>query len=92
MRPRLGGLPHLDTFTWQIVTSADRVTRTLADRETRLGGSPHLSCKRDQNMDKRVTPSRRVTSPTRGPPPPRKQTLTLIETNKVYSKSFSGNS
>ena len=25
-RPRLGGLPHLDTFTWQIVTPADRVT------------------------------------------------------------------
>ena len=26
MRPRLGGLHHLDTFTWQIVTLADRVT------------------------------------------------------------------
>ena len=26
MRPRLGGLPHLATFTWQIVTPADRVT------------------------------------------------------------------
>ena len=25
-RPRPGGLPHLETFTWQIVTSADRVT------------------------------------------------------------------
>ena len=25
-RPRLGGLPHLETFTWQIVTPADRVT------------------------------------------------------------------
>ena len=23
---RLGGLPHLETFTWQIVTPADRVT------------------------------------------------------------------
>ena len=35
------------------------------------GGSPHLSCKRDQikmrdYMDRRVTPSKRVTSPTRG--------------------------
>ena len=41
----------------------------LADRTTRLGGSPHLSCKRDQDkirnyMDRRVTPPRRVTSPT----------------------------
>ena len=26
MQPRLGGLPHLETFTWQIVTPADRVT------------------------------------------------------------------
>ena len=25
-RPRLGGLPHLETFTWRIVTPADRVT------------------------------------------------------------------
>ena len=26
-------------------------------------------------MDRRVTPPKRVTSPTRGPPPPRKQAL-----------------
>ena len=49
-----------------------------ADRATRRGGSPHLSCKRDQGeirsyMDRRVTPPRRVTSPTWGPPPPCKQ-------------------
>ena len=67
-RPRVGGLPHLETFTWQIVTPADQVTY-LADRETRLGGSPHLSCKRDQDnirnsMDRRVTPPKQVTSPT----------------------------
>ena len=42
--------------------------------------SPHLSCKRDQIemrdcMDKRVTPPKRVTSPTWDPPPPRKQAL-----------------
>ena len=54
----------------------------LADRATRLGGSPHLSCKRDQNkirnyMDKRVIPPRRVTSPTWGPPPPCKQALKI---------------
>ena len=51
----------------------------LADRATRLGGSPHLSCKRNQNkinyMDRRVTPPGRVTSPTWGPLPPCKQAL-----------------
>ena len=108
------GYTHLETFTWQNLTPAERVTlpwvpevflacggifgvgrRTkpreklfraghykdltetgnrakkvsgtlgrvagLADRATRLGGSPHLSCKRDQikmrdYMDRRVTP------------------------------------
>ena len=44
------------------------------DRATRLGGSPHLSCKREQikirdYMDRRVTPR------TWGPPPPCKQAL-----------------
>ena len=47
------------------------------------GGSSHLSCKRDQiemrnYMDRRVTPPKRVTSPTLGPPPPCKQALTLL--------------
>ena len=36
--------------------------------EVTFGGSPHLSCKRDQ-MDMRVTPPEPVTSPTRGTPP-----------------------
>ena len=62
LSPRLTGLPY------------------LADRATRPGRSPHLSCKHDQNkirnhIDRRVTPSRRVTSPTWGPPPPCKQAL-----------------
>ena len=43
--------------------------------EVTCGGSPHLSCKRDHikmrdYMDRRVTPPKRVTSPTWGPPPP----------------------
>ena len=43
--------------------------------EVTCGESPHLSCKRDQMkmrdyMDRRVTPAKRVTSPTWGPPPP----------------------
>ena len=46
----------------------------------RLVGLPHLSCKRDPSkmrdyMDRRVTPPKRVTSPTWGPPPPCKQAL-----------------
>ena len=28
IRPRLGGLPHLETFTWQNLTPAARVTRS----------------------------------------------------------------
>ena len=48
--------------------------------EVTFGGSPHLSCKRDQiemreYMERRVTPTKRVTSPTWGPPPPCKQAL-----------------
>ena len=50
--------------------------------EVTCGGSPHLSCKRDQiemrdYMDRRVTPSKRITSPTWSPPPPCKQAPNL---------------
>ena len=48
--------------------------------EVIYGGSPHLSCKRDEiemrdYMDRRVTQTKRVTSPTWGPQPPCKQAL-----------------
>ena len=48
-----------------------------------FGGSPHLSCKRDQikmrdSMDRRVTSPKRVTSPTWGPPPPCKRAFNLL--------------
>ena len=53
--------------------------------EVKYGGSPHLSCKRDQIkwemrdcMEKRVTPPKRVTSPTWGPPSPCKQALIFL--------------
>jgi len=54
----------------------------LADRATLQDGLPHLSCKHDRikirdYMERRVTPPRRVTSPTWGPPPPCKQALSL---------------
>ena len=49
--------------------------------EVICGGSPHLSCKRDQikmrdYMDRWVTSPKRVTLPTWGLPPPCKQALT----------------
>ena len=48
--------------------------------EVTCGGLPHLTCKRDQikmrdYMDRRVTPPKRVTSPTWGSRPPCKQAL-----------------
>ena len=51
--------------------------------EVTCGGSPHLTRKRDQikmreYLDRRVTPPKRVTSPTWGPLPPCKQTLTIV--------------
>ena len=54
----------------------------LPDRATCLCGSPHLSCKRDHikmrdYMDRRVTPAKRVTSPTWGAPPSCKQALNI---------------
>ena len=56
----------------------------LAGPATRLGGSPHLSCKRDEikirnYMDRRVTPPRWVISPTWGPPPSCKRALRHIK-------------
>ena len=51
--------------------------------EETCGVSPHLSHKCDQNkmrdyMDRQVTPPKRVTSPTWGPPPQCKKALTCI--------------
>ena len=68
IRFRLGGLPRLETFTWQNLTQL-RGLPGLADQATRLGGSPHLSCKRDQikmreYINWRVTPPKPVTLPT----------------------------
>ena len=71
-RPRVGGLPHLETFTWQKATPVGRITLP-----SRPGNQPRrvtrLSCKRDREkmrvyMDRRATPPRRVTSPTAGSP------------------------
>ena len=58
-----GGRPQIGDVTW--------------------GGSPDLSCKRDQfkmrdYMDRRVTPSKRFTSTTWGPPPPCKHSQPLL--------------
>ena len=55
-----------------------------------VGDPRYLSCKRDQikmreNMDKRVTPSKRVTSPTWGPPPPCKQALNKHRSGRLHN-------
>ena len=57
--------------------------------EVTRGGLPHLTCKRDHIkmrdcMDRRVTPPKRVTSPTWGPPPPCKQALRLCPHVSVF--------
>ena len=65
IRPRPGGLPHLETFTWQNLTPAERVTRS-----GRPGYPPW-----------RVTPPKPVTSPTWGPSPPCKQALKIVWAN-----------
>ena len=62
-----------------------RGLRGLPDRATRLGGSPHLSCKRNQiktidYMERRFTPAKRVTLPTWGLSPPCKQGLSWAQT------------
>ena len=51
--------------------------------EVPCSGSPHLSCKHDQNkrrgyMDSQGTPPKRVTSPIWAPPPPCKQALSIM--------------
>ena len=50
--------------------------------EVTCGGLPLLTCKRDQikmrdYIDRRVTPLKRVTSPSWGPPPSCKQALNI---------------
>ena len=73
----------------------DRGWRALpgrADRATRVGGSPHLSCKRDQiktrdYMNRRVTPPNRFTSRTWGSPPPFKQ-ASICQGNRISSRNF----
>ena len=53
--------------------------------EVTCGGSPHLSCKRNDEIkmrdyiDRRVIPPKQVTSPTWGPPPPCKELLIHLD-------------
>ena len=61
-------------FTWRWGPQVGEVT---------FGGLPHLSYKRDPikmryYMNRRVTPPKRVTSPTWDPPPQCKQTLSVM--------------
>ena len=56
--------------------------------EVICGGLPYLSCKSDKikirdHMDRRITPPKRVTSPTWVPPPPCKQAFSALRVNKL---------
>ena len=56
--------------------------------EVTCDGSPYLSCKRNQvkvrdYMDRRVTPPKRVTSPTWSSSPPCKQALVVLKMKRV---------
>ena len=54
---------------------------------------PHLTCKRDhikiRDLDRRVTPPKRVTSPTWDPPPPCKQALRPMYQSEMFLRSSS---
>ena len=76
-------LPHLKTLTWQTVTLTD--SHYLADQATRLGGSTHLSCARDQDKIRNYT-GRQVTSPTWGILPPCQQAITYHTENSTTHK------
>ena len=53
--------------------------------EVQFGGSPHLSCKRDQVKMTNYM-DRRVTSPNWGPPAPCKQALSYSEVENYFNK------
>ena len=61
-------------FTWKWGPQIGEVT---------CGGSPHLSCKRDQ-IEMRSYMDGQVTPPTWGPPSPCKQALNLHITDVAY--------
>ena len=71
------------TYTWSVTIQCRACLHEgggLQVGEVTCDGLPHLSCKCDHIkrrdcMDRRVTPPKRVTSPTWGPPPPCKQAL-----------------
>ena len=74
--PRLGGLNHLNRFTYQNTTSADRVTRP-----GRPGNPPSrvtLPIMKTSSSKMRDYMERRVTPPAWGPPLPCKQTLLTV--------------
>ena len=87
--PGQAGYPTSKRLHGKIWSRLRGLPGRLADRVTRLSGSPHLSCKRDQikmrdYMDRRVALPKQVTSPTWGPPPPCKQALNWCHRNQNY--------
>ena len=77
----------------ELLRACLRGGRGLQIGEVTCGRSPHLSWKSDQikkrdYMDRQVTPPKRDTSPTWGPPPPCKQALNMITGVKKLNKVF----
>ena len=77
-------LPHYVNWeTWSLIRACLHEGGGPQVGVVACGGLPHLTCKRDpikmrDYMDRRVPPPpNRVTSPSWGPPPPRKQALTV---------------
>ena len=75
IRPRLGGLSHLETFTWQILTPAEEGYPFWQAGQPASSGHPTYRNKNEMKdyMDGRVTPPKWITSPTWGSPLPCKQ-------------------
>ena len=86
IRPQLGGLPHLETFTLPRLKGLPG----LVDQATHLGKSPHLSCKRDQSKKWEIYMDKRVTPPTWGPPPSCKQALICLNQFSTYMSAIFG--
>ena len=95
---RLGGLPHLEMFTWQNLTLSERVTRSGRPGYPPWQVTPPpphhvnvIKLKWENIWTGGVTPPKLVTSPTWGPPPPCKQTLRnrvcLITTHLFHSET-----
>ena len=76
---------------WRRLVVGSDLARFGNMNRPRLRGLPHLSCIKRDRVDRRATPPRRVTSPTRGPPPPCKEAVidnNILPVNCLVSFDF----